>query len=100
MKYLVVIAGLATLAGCGEPAEPALPAPDEAIFAEAFADACPDAETVSTSSCQSKGLGSSDFLCKYGLGEDEYLRHQATLVPGEGEWAVADPAETCAQGAD
>ena len=117
MKTIILLAATAatpTLAACGEPAAeptpvatsvavepttPALPAPDEAIFSAAFAAACPEAKPVATSSCRSEGLGKSDFLCEYGLGEDEYLRHKATLTPGDGEWTVADPAEICAQGA-
>ena len=77
--------------------EPTLPAPDEALFAEVFAAACPTAETVAISSCRSMGMGEADFSCKYGLGEDDNLRHDATLTPGEGEWILADPETTCAQ---
>jgi len=80
-----------------EPTKPALPAPDEEIFAETFAAACPDAEPVATSVCRSMGMGQTDFSCKYGLGEDNNLRHDATLTPGEGEWTLVDPEATCAQ---
>ena len=66
MRTIFAFAALATLAACGsqEPAPepqptatvaaplpeptPSLPAPDEAIFAETFAEACPDAPKVST----------------------------------------------------
>lgn len=103
---------LLLLAGCGEepaaqpaatqapvaaPATPSLPAPDEEIFAAAFAAACPEAEPVAVSSCRSLGLGESDFSCEYGLGEDEVLRHDATLTPAEGEWTLVDPETVCAQ---
>jgi curli biogenesis system outer membrane secretion channel CsgG len=87
------------VAAAAEPTTPALPAPDEAIFSEAFAAACPNAKSVAISSCRSMGLGQSDFVCEYGLGEDEHLRHKATLTPGDGEWTVADAEKTCAQGA-
>lgn len=102
---------LLLLAGCGEepaaqpvavetpvaPATPSLPAPDEEIFSTVFAAACPEAEPVAVSSCRSLGLGESDFTCEYGLGEDEVLRHDATLTPGEGEWTLVDPDTVCAQ---
>ena len=81
------------------PEEPALPAPDATIFAETFAKACPAAKAVSTSACKRAGFGSEDVICQYGLGKDEYLRHSATLTPGDGEWTVADPETVCAQGA-
>jgi len=82
-----------------EPTEPALPAPTQEIFSETFAAACPEAKTVAIASCRSLGLGETDFLCEYGLGNDEHLRHKATLTPGDGEWTLADPETTCAQGA-
>jgi hypothetical protein len=104
---------LLLLAGCGEdpaaqpaetqaaapvaPATPALPAPDEEIFAATFAAACPEAEPVATSSCRSMGLGETDFACEYGLGEDNVLRHDARLTPGEGEWTLVDPETVCTQ---
>ncbi len=44
-------------------------------------------------------MTSSDVICSYGLGEDEFLRHKATLTPGDGEWNIADPETICAQGA-
>lgn len=82
-----------------EPIEPALPAPDEAVFAETFANACPSAKPVSTSVCKRAGFGSEDMICEYGLGDDEYLRHSATLNPGDDAWIVADTETVCAQGA-
>ena len=82
-----------------EPEVPALPAPDEGVFAATIAKACPSAKPVSTSVCKRAGFGSSDVICNYGLGEDEYLRHSATLTPGDGEWTVVDTETVCAQGA-
>ena len=87
MRTIFAFAALATLAACGsqEPAPepqptatvaavlpdptPSLPAPDEAIFAATFAEACPDAPKVSTSICRSHGFGKQGFTCDYGLGE-------------------------------
>jgi len=88
-----------TPVAAAEPTEPALPAPDQEIFSTAFAAACPAAKTVAIASCRSMGLGQADFVCEYGLGEDNNLRHKATLAPGDGEWTIADPETTCAQGA-
>lgn len=112
MKKILACAALAALAACNsqeapepEPTEtvaaapvvePSLPAPDEAIFAEVYAAACPEAETVSTSLCKSRGLGGEGFVCDYGLGDDEYRRNTATLLPGDGEWTLADPENSCA----
>jgi hypothetical protein len=87
------------VAAAPEPTEPALPAPDQAIFSEAFTKACPNAESIAIASCRSMGLGEKDFMCEYGLGDDKNLRHKATLTPGDGEWTVADAETTCAQGA-
>jgi len=114
VAFLALLAPLA-LAACGEPApepapvetaaaapeptKPALPAPDQAIFSAAFAAACPNAKSVAIASCRSKGMGASEFICEYGLGNDEHLRHKATLTPGDGEWTLADAEKTCAQGA-
>ena len=81
------------------PAEPSLPPPDEAVFATAFAQACPEAEKVSQSICKANGLERDSFSCEYGLGEDEYMRYDAQLEAGVDAWAVADPETVCAQGA-
>ena len=111
MKKIIPFAALLVLAGCNSeepapaPAEatapaaaptPTLPAPTEAIFSEAYAKACPDAEPVSTSLCRSKGFGQEGFICDYGLGDDEYRRHKAELAPGDGEWVIADATAACA----
>ncbi len=105
-----------TLVACGEEPAPApapaptqtvaplptegLAAPNEAVFSEAFAKACPAAEAVSTALCKRAGIGSPDFVCDYGLGNDEYRRNTATLTAGEGEWIISDPATVCAPGAE
>lgn len=124
---LLLLAGIATLAACSSPEpqetaaaaeepvaqqpadapeapqastpeKPALPAPDDKVFKAAFAKACPRAARVNNATCLRAGMGSEKINCQYGLGKDEYLRHKAQLVPGEGEWVLADKAATCAQG--
>jgi len=115
ISFFVATAAALALSACGEPSaqpapvetpvavtepvEPALPAPTQDIFSQVFAAACPSAKTVSIASCRSMGMGSKDFICEYGLGDDEYLRHKANLTPGDGEWTLADAENTCAQGA-
>lgn len=109
MKKLALLLPLALLAACGE--EPAaeapaadvaapepvqsLPAPDQALFTEKYAEACPEEDAVSTALCKRAGLGSDDVICEFGLGEDEYRRNSATLTTGEGEWVFADPENVC-----
>ena len=118
MRTIFAFAALATLAACGsqEPAPepqptatvaaplpeptPSLPAPDEKIFSEVLAEACPELEPVSTAICKRAGFGSSDVICEYGLGDDEYRRDSATLTPGDGEWTLAEPEAVCAQSAE
>ena len=77
-----------------------LPAPDQALFGELFAKACPEAEKVNTAVCKRAGFGSTDVACEYGLGEDKYLRDKATLTPGEGVWTLKDPEAICKQHMD
>ena len=113
MKKIFVCAMFAALAACNSQEEapapeptptvaaapvvkPSLPAPDESIFADVYAAACPNAEPVSTSLCKSQGLGKEGFVCDYGLGDDEYRRNTATLLPGDGEWTLDDPENSCA----
>ncbi|OBX20741.1 hypothetical protein A9995_03375 [Erythrobacter sp. QSSC1-22B] len=109
-KLVFFIAPLFALAACGEePAaevaqtqvatpEPvaALPAPNEELFTQLYAEACPEAEPVSTAICRRAGIGSDEVFCEYGLGEDEYRRNDATLTPGDGQWTLADPENVCA----
>ena len=106
---LAAVLPLALLAACGE--EPAaqtapeqvvtpepietLPAPDQALLTEKYAEACPDEEPINTAMCKRAGMGSPDVVCEFGLGDDEYLRNEATLTAGEGEWAFADPENVC-----
>ena len=78
------------------PAAPALPAPDEELFSTLFAATCPAAEKVSVAVCK-RAMGADNAICEFGVGEDEYLRHKATLEAGEGEWAIADAEEFCAE---
>jgi hypothetical protein len=112
VKTLAVLIPALFLAACsGEPtAEPApaateapaapaaaasLPAPDQDTFTTLFAEACPQAEKVSTAVCKRAGFGSSDVTCEYGLGEDKYLRDKATLTPADGKWAIKDAEAVC-----
>ena len=111
IKTIPALAALALLAACGE--EPAaqtapteavtpepidtLPAPDQALFTAKYSETCPDSEPVSTAVCKRAGLGSEDVICEYGLGDDEYLRNDATLSAGDDSWTLADPETVCAQ---
>ena len=112
IKNITALAAATLLAACGsetaeqpvtapvegvatpEPIE-TLPAPDEALFSAKYAEACPDEEAVNTAICKRAGMGSPDVVCEFGLGEDEYLRNEATLTAGDGEWAFADPENVC-----
>ena len=113
MKKLALLLPLALLAACAEetaeqpvPAETAtpepvntLPAPDQATFTQVFGDACEGAEPVNTAVCKRAGMGSPEVICEYGLGEDTYLRHKATITANEDStaWVLADPAKICAE---
>ena len=115
MRSLIACAALVALSACNsqepteahaaevppqaaaiEPAKPSMPAPDEEIFASAYAEACTAAPKVSTSLCKSQGFGKEGFVCEYGLGEDEYRRNKATLVPSDGKWVLAESEKICA----
>lgn len=82
-----------------EPEEPSLPPPDKEVFAATFAKTCPNAKPVNTSICKRAGFGSSEVVCEFGLGDDEYMRHETRMVEGETEWEISDPETTCAAGA-
>ncbi|WP_345725434.1 hypothetical protein [Qipengyuania mesophila] len=112
MKNFALLLPLALLAACGE--EPAaqtapeqvatpepvttLPAPDEETFKTAFADSCEGAEPVNVAMCK-RSMGAATVSCEYGLGEDEYMRHKATLAAKEDKsgWELADAATICAE---
>lgn len=76
-------------------ATPTLPAPDQALFSDVFAKTCPEAAEVNTAVCKRAAFGSDEVSCEYGLGEDTYLRNQATLTPADGAWALKDAATVC-----
>lgn len=111
MNKIILLLPLLTLAACSqEPqaapaptssatpapaATPALPAPDQKTFSDAFAAACPEAEDVNTAVCKRAAFGSEEVICEYGLGEDEYLRDKATLAPADGKWALKEPEAVC-----
>ena len=113
MKHLTLLLPLALLAACGEEPAPeatptevaapepvnTLPAPDQGTFTEVFAAACEGAEPVNTAVCKRAGMGSKDVVCEYGLGEDSYLRHKATITANEDStaWVFADAATVCAE---
>ena len=113
MKSLFACAALLALAACNSqetteaqaaeapaaavaPLEPSMPAPDEETFAAAYAEACTAAPKVSTSLCKSQGFGKEGFVCEYGLGDDQYRRNTATLLPEDGKWVLAESEEICA----
>ena len=73
--------------------------PDRDLFAAKFAEACPSQKPVNKATCRSQGMGSHDFTCEYGLGDDDYLRHEGTLAEVEGEYVLQDTDTVCAQGA-
>ena len=109
LAYLIPVLALAA---CGEdPApEPAatqaappaplndLPAPDQDLFKTTFANTCEGAEPVNEAVCR-RGMGADTVACEFSLGEDEYLRHKATLAvneTGDG-WMLADAEAICAE---
>ncbi|KLI63208.1 hypothetical protein [Aurantiacibacter marinus] len=110
MKKLILILPIMALAACGEEPAPAaletaapvevveLPAPDQELFTAVFAETCPDAEPVATAVCR-RGMGAPTVACEFGLGDDDVLRHDATLNiddTGEG-WMLADAENICSE---
>ena len=111
-KFVFLLPALA-LAACGQepapepvptqaaPAAPVstLPAPDTEDFASAFAAACQGAEPVNEAVCKRAGMGSTNVVCDYSLGDDEYLRHKATLSPNAEKtgWVLTDTASVCTE---
>ena len=112
MKKLILAPPIIALAACGEepapepaPTEvvapeptPSAPAPDQELFAELYAAACPDNEAVNESICK-RAMGADTVSCEFSLGDDEYMRNDATLELDEsGEaWAIADVEAVCTQ---
>ncbi len=113
MKKIAFLLPLIALAACGQepapeptptetaPAVPVstLPAPDTQHFAEAFAAGCNGAKPVNEASCKRAGMGSNNVVCDYSLGDDEYLRHTATLSPNADKtgWVLTDAATVCTE---
>ncbi len=109
---LPLLVPITLLAACGEEPAPApeptataapapvvtLPAPDQALLTELLAQTCPDLKPVNTAVCR-RGMGSTTVACEYGLGDDEYLRNDATLAPNEAgdAWEIQDAEAVCAQ---
>lgn len=101
---------LFALAACGEepapePVETAapepvvtLPAPDEELFTQVFAESCEGAEPVSTAVCK-RAMGADTATCEFGLGEDDVLRHEATISVNEDKsgWDLADAENICVE---
>ena len=76
-----------------------LPAPDQETFAEALSAACNGVEPVNQAVCKRAGMGSTEVVCEYGLGKDEYLRNKATLSPNADKtgWVLSDAATVCTE---
>ncbi|MEL6877524.1 MAG: hypothetical protein AAGL68_05430 [Pseudomonadota bacterium] len=118
LAAILLPVAILSLAACGEEPTPVdTPTPEETIqaqaedlpepadrdaFAAAFSAACPNAKSVNNASCTAMGMGSPSFLCEYGLGDDEYLRHEGVVTrseEGELAYTLDDPEKVCAQGA-
>ena len=111
--YAPILLSLVALAACSEepapqaaPADvvapeptPSAPAPDETLFAELYAATCPEAEEAVNESICKRAMGAETAACEYSLGDDEYLRNDATLQLDEtGEaWIIADAETVCTQ---
>ena len=75
-----------------------LPAPDQALFTEVFAETCEGAEPVSNAVCR-RAMGADTVSCEFGLGEDQYLRHDATMMANDDNtgWMLQDAEALCAE---
>ena len=65
---------------------------------EKFAATCEGAEPVNNAVCR-RAMGADQALCEFGLGEDEYMRHKATLEKNEdgSDWQLAEADALCAE---
>ena len=110
MKKIALILPILALAACGEepapePVETVAPEPvvelappDQDLFSTLLAETCPELEPVNTAICR-RALGADEATCEFGLGDDEYLRNDATIAVDEtGEaWMIVDSEAVCAQ---
>lgn len=108
---LPIFASVTLLTACGEEPAPApeptpavaaeptptLPAPDQELLTTLLADTCPDLKPVNTAVCR-RTMGADTVSCEFGLGEDDYLRNDATLAANEAgdAWEITDPETVCA----
>ncbi len=110
MKKLTFLLPIFALAACGEepapePAETVAPvevvelaAPDQELFTGLLAENCPELEPVNTAVCR-RAMGADEAVCEYGLGDDEFLRNDATIAVNEAgdAWMLEDAEAVCAQ---
>ncbi len=111
LKKFALLLPVLALAACGEEPAPEpvetpmvaapeidLPAPDQDLFKATFAETCEGAEPVNQAVCR-RAMGADTVACEFGLGEDEFLRHDARLAVNEaGDGWMLDNAEAiCAE---
>ena len=111
LKKLALLLPVFALAACGEEPAPEpvetpvvaapeidLPAPDQDLFKATFAETCEGAEPVNQAVCR-RAMGADTVACEFGLGEDEFLRHDARLAvndAGDG-WMLDNAEAICAE---